>query len=86
LTDALLARRRETGSSVDSEVAWAWGRIVAGRGLVRVDRLAAEVGWSRKRLWSRFRSQIGLPPKRAATLVRLGAQQGTYCGQASENA
>jgi AraC-like DNA-binding protein len=71
LTDALLARRRETGSPVDPEVAWAWDRIVVGRGLVRVDRLAAELGWSRKRLWSRFRSQIGLPPKRAAKLVRF---------------
>lgn len=27
--------------------------------------------WSRKRLWSRFRAQIGLTPKRAATLVRF---------------
>jgi AraC-like DNA-binding protein len=71
LTDALLARRREAGSSVDPEVAWAWHRIVVGRGLVRVDELAAEVGWSRKRLWSRFRSQIGLPPKSAARLVRF---------------
>jgi AraC-like DNA-binding protein len=71
LTDALLARRREARSSVDPEVAWAWDRIVVGRGLVRVDRLAAEVGWSRKRLWSRFRSQIGLSPKRAAKLVRF---------------
>lgn len=71
LTDALLARRHDAGSPVDPEVAWAWQRIVAGRGLVRVDGLAAEVGWSRKRLWSRFRSQIGLPPKRAVKLVRF---------------
>ncbi|GIH59744.1 helix-turn-helix domain-containing protein [Microbispora siamensis] len=71
LTDALLARRHEAGPPVDPEVAWAWRRIVGGRGLVRVDRLAAEVGWSRKRLWSRFHSQIGLPPKRAAKLVRF---------------
>ncbi|MEU6784445.1 helix-turn-helix domain-containing protein [Nonomuraea angiospora] len=71
LTDALLARRHEAGPPVDPEVAWAWQRIVAGRGLVRVDGLAAEVGWSRKRLWSRFRSQIGLPPKRAVKLVRF---------------
>ncbi|MFI6739698.1 helix-turn-helix domain-containing protein [Nonomuraea sp. NPDC050451] len=69
--DALLARRHEAGPPVDPEVAWAWRRIVAGRGLVRVDGLAAEVGWSRKRLWSRFRSQIGLPPKRAVKLVRF---------------
>ncbi len=71
LMDALLARRHEAGPKVDPEVAWAWQRIVAGRGLVRVDGLAAEVGWSRKRLWSRFRSQLGLPPKRAVKLVRF---------------
>ncbi|MEV8630246.1 helix-turn-helix domain-containing protein [Streptosporangium sp. NPDC051023] len=71
LIDALLARRGETGAPVDPEVAWAWRRIVAGRGQVRIDRLAAELGWSRKRLWSRFRSQIGLPPKSAAKLVRF---------------
>ncbi|MET9387993.1 helix-turn-helix domain-containing protein [Streptomyces sp. NPDC002928] len=71
LTDALLARRHEAGPPVDPEVAWAWHRIVVSRGLTRVDGLAAEVGWSRKRLWSRFRSQLGLPPKRAVKLVRF---------------
>ncbi|MEV4112185.1 hypothetical protein [Nonomuraea sp. NPDC049695] len=38
---------------------------------MRVDGLADEVGWSRKRLWSRFRSQLGITPKRAARLVRF---------------
>ncbi|MGK5628005.1 helix-turn-helix domain-containing protein [Streptomyces sp. URMC 123] len=71
LTDALLACRRETGPSVDPQVACCWNRIVGSRGRVRIDELAAEVGWSRKRLWSRFRAQIGVPPKRAAKLVRL---------------
>ncbi|MFI7538222.1 helix-turn-helix domain-containing protein [Streptosporangium sp. NPDC049376] len=71
LTDALLVRRYEAGPPVDPEVAWAWHRIVGSRGLARVDGLAAEVGWSRKRLWSRFRSQLGLPPKRAVRLVRF---------------
>src|SRR5262245_61304834 len=45
--------------------------MVTSRGQVRVERLAAETGWSRKRLWSRFRSQVGLTPKRAAQLVRF---------------
>ncbi|WP_067142684.1 AraC family transcriptional regulator [Microtetraspora malaysiensis] len=71
LTDALLARRHEAGAPIDPEVAWAWRRIAGSRGRVRVEGLAAEVGWSRKRLWSRFRSQLGLPPKRAVKLVRF---------------
>jgi AraC-like DNA-binding protein len=71
IAEAALARRHEAGRAVDPEVAFAWGRLVTSRGRVRVDHLAAELGWSRKRLWSRFRSQIGLTPKRAAQLVRF---------------
>ncbi|MFJ3723805.1 helix-turn-helix domain-containing protein [Streptomyces sp. NPDC090045] len=70
-TDALLTRRHLAGRPVDPEVAWAWHRILGTRGQVRVDALAAGAGWSRKRLWSRFRSQVGLPPKHAAQLVRF---------------
>jgi len=71
IAEAALARRQEAGRAVDPEVAFAWGQMLTSRGRVRVDRLAAETGWSRKRLWSRFRSQIGLTPKRAAQLVRF---------------
>jgi AraC-like DNA-binding protein len=71
LAEAALARRQEAGRAVDPEVAFAWRQMVASRGRVRVERLAAEAGWSRKRLWSRFRSQTGLTPKRAAQLVRF---------------
>jgi AraC-like DNA-binding protein len=71
IAEAALARRHEAGRAVDPEVAFAWGRMVTSRGQVRVERLAAETGWSRKRLWSRFRSQIGLTPKRAAKLIRF---------------
>lgn len=68
---AALARRREASGAVDPEVAFIWRQMVTSRGRVRIERLAAEVGWSRKRLWSRFRSQVGLTPKRAAKLVRF---------------
>ena len=67
----VLGRRLGARPSVDPEVAYTWRRTVTSRGRVRVDGLADEVGWSRKRLWSRFRSQIGLTPKRAAQLVRF---------------
>lgn len=71
LTETFLAGRRRSKPLVDAEVVRAWELIVLSHGLVRVDQLATEVGWSRKRLWSRFHSQIGLPPKRAAKLVRF---------------
>lgn len=71
IAKAAVARRQEEGRAVDPEVAFAWQRMVASNGRVRVERLAAEVGWSRKRLWSRFRSQVGLAPKHAARLVRF---------------
>src|SRR5215472_18599910 len=67
----ILGRRLGARPSVDPEVAYTWRRTVTSRGLARVDSLAGEVGWGRKRLWSRFRSQIGLAPKRAAQLVRF---------------
>ncbi|MFD2467119.1 helix-turn-helix domain-containing protein [Amycolatopsis silviterrae] len=70
-TSAWLARRYAAAPPVAPEVAWAWHRIAATRGKVRVEQLAAELGWSRKQLWSRFQAQLGLPPKRAARLVRF---------------
>ncbi|WP_234356593.1 helix-turn-helix domain-containing protein [Streptomyces sp. NRRL F-2295] len=66
-----LGRRLDARRSPDPEVVAAWELILAGRGRVGVDSLADEVGWSRKRLWSRFRSQLGLAPKHAARLVRF---------------
>jgi AraC-like DNA-binding protein len=71
IAEAALTRRVEAGRTVDPEVAYVWQQMVRSRGRVRVDALAAEIGWSRKRLWSRFRTQIGLTPKRAAQLVRF---------------
>jgi AraC-like DNA-binding protein len=71
IVEAALGERVEAGRPVDREVAFAWGRIVRSGGQVRVEQLAVELGWSRKRLWSRFRSQLGLTPKQAAQLVRF---------------
>jgi AraC-like DNA-binding protein len=67
----VLGRRLGNRPVADPEVAHTWRRTLTSRGRVRVDGLADEVGWSRKRLWSRFRSQLGITPKRAAQLVRF---------------
>jgi AraC-like DNA-binding protein len=67
----ILGRRLGARPPVDPEVAYTWRRTLTSRGRVRVEGLADELGWSRKRLWSRFRSQLGITPKRAARLVRF---------------
>ncbi|CAM3329083.1 Transcriptional regulator [Stackebrandtia soli] len=67
----LLGRRLDAHRPVEPELSYVWRRTIHSRGLMQVDRLAEETGWSRKRLWSRFRSQLGITPKRAAQLVRF---------------
>ncbi|MCZ8379985.1 helix-turn-helix domain-containing protein [Mycobacterium sp. CPCC 205372] len=80
-TEALLTRHGRDRPSVDREVAWAWDQLIVSRGGLRVEHLAESIGWSRKRLWSRFRSQIGLPPKHAVRLFRFShAAQGLAAG------
>ncbi|MFJ6070747.1 helix-turn-helix domain-containing protein [Streptomyces sp. NPDC093065] len=67
----LLRRRTTDRHPVDPEVAHTWRTTLGSRGRVRVDGLADEVGWSRKRLSARFHAQLGITPKRAARLVRF---------------
>ncbi len=71
LTKSFLAQRDRPTRTPDPEVMAAWHRILASGGQVKVGELAGSLGWSRKRLWARFESQIGLTPKRAAMLVRF---------------
>ncbi|MFE7802172.1 helix-turn-helix domain-containing protein [Nocardia sp. NPDC057440] len=71
LVDTTLSARFRHDRGADPEVAFAWRQIIGSRGRFRVEHLAARVGWSRQRLWSRFGTQIGLTPKRAAMLVRF---------------
>ena len=73
LLDAYLLRRAQDGPEPAPEVAWAWRRLTATGGKLPIHRLAAEVGWSHKHLITRFKQQVGLPPKTAARLVRFDA-------------
>jgi AraC-like DNA-binding protein len=54
-----------------SGVTWAYHRLLATAGRVRVGALASELGWSRKRLAARFREEVGLPPKSLARVLRF---------------
>ncbi|MFE3442997.1 helix-turn-helix domain-containing protein [Nocardia sp. NPDC059180] len=56
---------------VAPEIAYAWDQTVRTRGRLRIEALAAETGWTRQRLWSRFRAHLGVSPKHASELVRF---------------
>ncbi len=70
LVEATLAGRLGGGPIVSPEVVWVW-RKLCSEPLAPIADLAAEVGWSRTRLASRFCEQVGLSPKRFARVVRF---------------
>lgn len=71
LLDALLLARLETGPRPAPEVTEAWRLLTAGAGRIAVADVAAAVGWSNKHLISRFKEQVGLPPKAVARILRF---------------
>lgn len=70
LLDEFLTARPPSRRVPDAEVGEAWRRLWATPN-VRIGDLARELGWSRQRLHTRFRAQIGLGPKAVARTARL---------------
>ena len=71
LVESFLSRQLADTPPPPRELEWAWRRLVSSGGLVRVRTLAAELGWSPRRLIGRFRDHVGLPPKTAARVIRF---------------
>jgi AraC-like DNA-binding protein len=67
MLDAALARRAGPPTEVDR----AWHAIVAAGGDLRIADVAEWLGWSRKRLATRFAEQVGVPPKTLARIARF---------------
>ena len=74
LLDAELMRLAASGRGergVRPEVGYAWDRLEETGGNLRIEELAAEVGWSRRHLAELFRAESGLAPKAAARVIRF---------------
>jgi AraC-like DNA-binding protein len=71
ILEAFLSRRLAVGPSADPAVAWAFERLRATHGAVRVEALAAELQCSRRYLRDGFVRQVGLAPKTVARLLRF---------------
>ena len=57
--------------SPSPEIEFAYRRLARSRGGARISALAKDIGWSRKHLVNRFRSELGLAPKPIARLMRF---------------
>jgi AraC-like DNA-binding protein len=71
LIEQELGTRFATAPPRSPGVEWAWSRLRQTHGLLRIEALCEELGWSRRRLAAQFRNEVGLPAKTAARLIRL---------------
>jgi AraC-like DNA-binding protein len=71
ILDETIAERIADAPEPSPGIAWAYQQLLASAGRVRVGVLASELGWSRKRLATRFREEIGLPAKSLARILRF---------------
>jgi AraC-like DNA-binding protein len=53
------------------ELEFAYRRLARSGGVARIATVAEEIGWSRKHLVNRFRSEFGLTPKSLARMMRF---------------
>jgi len=67
----LLARLSRGRDLATVPVTEAWQRLLRAGGRLRVDNLAADVGFSERHLRNLFRAEIGLTPKAAARVIRF---------------
>jgi AraC-like DNA-binding protein len=71
LLEAFLVRRLADSAPPAPAIEWSWHRLRRTGGRVPIAELASELGWSHRRLISRFREQIGLAPKTVARVFRF---------------
>lgn len=62
---------RRAGRAPSQAIVFAYRRLAGSAGAVRITTLAQEIGWSRKHLVDRFRSELGLAPKSLARMMRF---------------
>jgi AraC-like DNA-binding protein len=71
IVDAALMTRLSEAPDIDAGVAWSLRRIALSGGNIAIGALAADLGWSHRRLIARYRDAVGVPPKAVARIVRF---------------
>jgi AraC-like DNA-binding protein len=71
LAEGVLLRRLADSPAPPAAIAWSWQQLRRSGGRVPIGAIAAELGWSHRRLIARFREHIGLAPKTVARVLRF---------------
>jgi AraC-like DNA-binding protein len=71
LVEAFLMRRLGDAAPPSAAMEWSWDHLHRSHGGAPISALANELGWSHRRLISRFREQLGLTPKVLARVIRF---------------
>lgn len=71
ILDDVLGARIDAAPPPSAEVLRAYARLAATHGAAQIERLADEVGWSRRHLATRFRREVGASPKTVARILRF---------------
>jgi AraC-like DNA-binding protein len=71
LLRAALAVRMTRGPEPTAAVGWAWHRLRATNGSVRIAELVQQSGFSHRHLVARFREEVGMTPKSLARVLRF---------------
>jgi AraC-like DNA-binding protein len=69
--DRVLARLLDRGRAPSPSTVWAWRRLEESSGNLSIAALATELGSSRKHINERFRTEVGVPPKTLARVLRF---------------
>ncbi|TRC72948.1 helix-turn-helix transcriptional regulator [Mesorhizobium sp. WSM4310] len=76
LAETFVTARLERAAETPLEIAWAYDRIIASGGRVRISSIAEKLGWSRKHLAGSFSNAIGIGPKTLSRIVRFNRALG----------
>ncbi len=71
LVDAVLLERLAEARRPSRDVAWTWQALERTHGKAPIGWICDRLGRSRRHLATRFREQIGLPPKTVARILRF---------------
>jgi AraC-like DNA-binding protein len=76
ILDEFIANRLARSTGPSPGICWAWRQLNETGGLIGARALASELGCSHKHLITRFRREIGLPPKVMARIIRFSRVTG----------